>query len=507
MQHPGPQAEPPRTLARNAAYLVAGQVATTALAIVFSAALGRSLGPRDFGTWFLITTMTTFAYVLAEWGQPLFVIRQAAREPPRAGELLGTALALRIGFSVLVLGPAAGVAWMLGYGVRTTSLLVLLLVASLPLFLAQGYGMVFRARDEMGRDAAVSVSSKAVALGLALPALALGHGIAGVIAAQALGGLAALALAARLHRGLAPPLRISWPATRELLAAGGPIVVMTAAAWVQPYLDAILLSKLAPATTVGWFGAAKTLLGTLIAPATILGTAAYPRFARAAGDAVALRRELRSALRPLLWLAALAATGTYLFARTVVALVYGSEDFAPAATVLQVFAPGFFLLFIDILLGHAIYACGRGNGFAVAKLVSVAVGVGLELLLIPLFQARYGNGGIAVVVAFASSELVVFAGSLLILGRGILQRAMALDLGRALLAAAATVLVFRVVPAPLPWPAIPLCIAVFALASVAVGLVSPRELAALAPWRARAVPRPDAAGVDAWTASARDERT
>jgi O-antigen/teichoic acid export membrane protein len=57
------------TIARNAFFLVLGQVATTALAIVFSAALGRALGARDFGVYFLITSFAAFAYVVVDWGQ------------------------------------------------------------------------------------------------------------------------------------------------------------------------------------------------------------------------------------------------------------------------------------------------------------------------------------------------------------------------------------------------------------------------------------------------------
>jgi O-antigen/teichoic acid export membrane protein len=56
------------TIARNAFHLVLGQVATTALAIVFSAVLGRSLGARDFGLYFLISSFSAFGYVLVDWG-------------------------------------------------------------------------------------------------------------------------------------------------------------------------------------------------------------------------------------------------------------------------------------------------------------------------------------------------------------------------------------------------------------------------------------------------------
>ena len=74
------------------------------------------------------------------------------RESPlRSGELLGTALALRAALAIVVTIPAGLIAWALGYGARTTWLSVFLILAALPLSLAQGYGMVFRARDQMGR--------------------------------------------------------------------------------------------------------------------------------------------------------------------------------------------------------------------------------------------------------------------------------------------------------------------------------------------------------------------
>ena len=47
-------------------------------------------------------------------------------------------------------------------------------------------------------------------------------------------------------------------------------------------------------------------------PAGILGSAMYPRLARASADTATLREEVRSALRPLLWFGGLAAAGTVL---------------------------------------------------------------------------------------------------------------------------------------------------------------------------------------------------
>lgn len=464
-------------VARNAFHLVVGQVATTALGIVLSAALGRALGAEDFGVFYLVSTMSAFAYVLAEWGQPLFVIRQVAIEPARSGAMLGTALALRAGMAVAVMAPVGLLAWGLGFGARTTGLSVLLVAASLPLFLAQAYGMMFRAFDRMGRDAVVSVANKAFVLALTLPALAAGTGLPGVILAQGLAGAAALFIAVRMHRGVgALPLRASSATAVELLRGGAPLFALALLTMLQPYLDAIVLSKLAPPVAVGWYGAAKTLLGTLMAPATILGAAAYPRMARASGDLETLRRVVRGALRPMLWLGALAGVGTYLFAEAAIRLVYGAKGFAPAATILQVFAPGFLLLFLDILLGNVIYAAGRGTRFTIALVLKVAVATALNFALVPWFQSRYENGGIGIVVAFALSEFVVLVGAVTCLPRRTLEASIGLDVLRAVATGAITVLPFHYLP-PLPiWVGIPACVVAFALASFALGLANRRDL-------------------------------
>ena len=116
----------------------------------------------------------------------------------------------------------------------------------------------------------------------------------------------------------------------------------------------MILSKLAPGDAIGWFGAAKNILGTMFAPAAILGTATFPRLSRAASICVQFKAEVRAALRPLLWLGALGAIGTYLFADDAIAIVYGRQHFGPSGIILKVYAPAFFLLFVNVLLANAL---------------------------------------------------------------------------------------------------------------------------------------------------------
>jgi O-antigen/teichoic acid export membrane protein len=363
--------------------------------------------------------------------------------------------------------------------VRTTWLFDLILLANLPTFLANGFGLAFQAAERMGRDAIVSVVNKLLVLSIAVPALALGTGIPGVILAQVLAGCAALVTARALYAGIdGQKLSVSRQAMRAMVVGGLPVLSMSVSGAAQPYVDAVILSKLTPAAAVGFFGAARNIFGTLLAPALIIGTACYPRITRAAHDASAFPREVRSALRPLLWLGALGATGTVLFAETAVSLIYG-PGFAPAATILKVYAPVLFLVFIDILLANTVYAAGNVVGFAVVLAVKVLTSAGLSALLVPILQARTGNGGIGIVLSFGASELIVMSGALVLLPRGTLTAGALVDTARALGAAALTLLLFWAIPSRNPWLGIPLCIATFAGASWLLGLMRQRDVRAL----------------------------
>jgi O-antigen/teichoic acid export membrane protein len=477
---PSDAAGPLAALSRNAFFLVVGQAGTTALSVVLSAALGRSLGAVEFGVLYLVTTTTTFAYGVVEWGQNLYVTREVARAPARAGELLGSAIAFRAMCAVAVAGPAVLLAWSLGYPPSTVALCAIMLAAYLPVSIVQAHGVVFRGCERMELDAVTTTAAKVLALGASLAALAMGARVLGVIVAQGIAAAAASVAALAVFRAVRlPRIRVSSAVLRELLAGGAPIVALNAAILAQPYLDAVVLSKLAPAEVMGWHAAAKTFMAALVTPAAILASAAYPRLSRAAGDREAFRRELGTALRPLLWIAAGVTSATYLMADVAIGAVYGREGYGPAVAALELFAPALLLFFIDILLGHACVAAGRTRAFALAKALSVVVSTALDVVLVPLLQARTGNGVLGVVIAFAGSELVMIVAATTLLPRRALHAGFVADVARAVIAAAAAPLVVAALPPVGPVLRAMVGAAAFLLASAAVGLVTVGDVAQL----------------------------
>lgn len=467
-------------LARNAVFLLLAQLASTALAVVLSAGLGRMLGPAEFGIYVLASSMAGFAYVVVEWGQGQYVVRELAQDPAREAALLGTTQAVRLAGAAVMTALTGATGLLLGYDARTSGLAALFVLAMLPFFLAQGNALVFRSRERMEFDAASQVVDRVLTLGFTLALLWLGAGVLGAAGGVGAGGAAALLVTVLMLRRL----RVARPTfrrsdARAIVVGGAAIVLTNVESSVQSYIDPIVLSKLGTTESVGWFGAARTFVGTLVAPSIILSVAAYPRLSRAARNTALLREELHVVLRPLIGLGVLAAVGAFLFAPQVVDLVYGDRGFGPAAVILQVLAPGLLLLFLDNLLASAVVAVGRPRPLAIAKLLNIVVCTALAVLLVPWTQARYGNGGVGLAIASGASEVIMLGAALLILPPGSLDPTLLVDLGRALVAGTVALAAFQLVP-PLPLLVdVPLCIGLFTGLSLALGLVRVDELRAL----------------------------
>ena len=466
-------------LVRNAMHLATGQVATTALTILLSAVVARTLGAQEFGLLYLVMAVGTFAYVVVDWGHAAYVTREVARRPDRAGELIGTVQAVRAVTVLALCIPVVVSMWAVGYDRGTLLLAVTLLIAWLPSYSAMAYSWVFRGVERMDYDALINVVLKALGLMVSIILLALGGRVLGLILGAFVSGAAAYVTAVYLYGRLSlPQRRIDLGVARELVRGGAPMMAHAIAVAVQPYLNANLLYKLTPAAVVGWYGVSWTIAGTLVAPSVILANAVYPLYSKAAGDAHQLQRVLRMTFRPLLVVATLGAVGTYLFADVAVALIYTEQRFGQAADNLRVFAPTLVLIYADMLFGSVLFAVGKAGRLAGVKFVAVAVTTGISFFLIPYFQSRYGNGGMGVLIGMGAGELLMVAASIAMV-REALERRMLVDVMRAMAAAAGTVFLVQWLPITTPVVTIPLCVLLFLGLSYAFGLVDRTDIAAL----------------------------
>jgi O-antigen/teichoic acid export membrane protein len=493
-------AEGPRTnrsLVQSAFHLVLGQAATTVLGIVLTGVIGRRLGPTDFGVWYMLNAIVGFAGVFIDWGYSAYVIREVARRPDRTGEITGTILALRSLSTLLVCGPAVLAAWALGSGMEAVWLTALLVITSIPIYLLTSMSWTFRGHERMDFEATVGVIVKVLTVAATALLLFGGLKISGVILGQGLAGASGLAVSFIIyHRLKLPPLRVSIATANELVRGAAPIFTMALMISLQPYIDSNVMARLLPPEVIGWYGAAAALTGTLIAPALILAGTVFPRLSQASQDPLEFRRLIRMSLRPIFFVAVLGAIGTYSFAELAITLVYHSQDFGPTTAVLKAFSPTLLLVSIDVFFGYTILAAGAIRAFARAKLAAVALTTLLEIVLVRYCQARYGNGGIGVMLAFASGELVLICAALRLIPKATLDRGSLIDFLRAIFAGMGALLVVRVTSLP-PIAAMPVMIAAYMLFALMVGLITREDVAQLTAvvFRTRRTAVPETAAV------------
>jgi O-antigen/teichoic acid export membrane protein len=428
-----------RLLVRNVSYLGIGQIASTAIGILLSAVIGRAFEPAQLGILTTVVAVSSFAYVIVDWGQGTYLVREMARGRDDQPALIGSALVVRLAILVLsVIGVAIVVP--LTYRGQIVTLALLTMMAGVPVTLLAPFSYSFRSKDRMDIDAFAGIIGKVMALIVTAVVLRLGGGLTEVILAQVVpatsslvvGAIAALRLDIKVA---APRMKL----LRELLQHGSQLATFSLVIASQPFVEIMMLSTLAGAAVVGWYGASTNILGIVISPAMILLGATFPQLARASRSLPDLRRMIDATARVMFIAAAFTSSALYLFADHMVAIIYGHGRFVETASILRVSAIFVPLLFLVLVLASAMNAVGRNKEMAFISVVRIVACVIFNWLLIGYWQQRFGNGAIVLVIIAGLTEIPATIACWILLPRGAIGSTVSLHTIRACLTSLCTV--------------------------------------------------------------------
>jgi O-antigen/teichoic acid export membrane protein len=282
---------------------------------------------------------------------------------------------------------------------------------------------VFRGFERTDFAAASYVGFQLLNAAVVIPILLAGGGLHGLLIAQAACALLGMLFVLKmLPRMQVPQLSLRRAVVVDLFRAGHPFILFGLVILLQPMIDAAMMSKFATTDSIGWYAAARKLVGILLFPATALVAALYPTLCRLhLEDQGAYRKTAADALFAVSLFVLPVALGCALFPELGVA-IYGQQNFAPAATDLRVLAPYVFMVYFSMVIGSCLVSAGRQNGWTAVQLGSVIVSTALDPPLISWFQAHYGNGGLGVCSATVISEVFMISGGLWLLPKGILPQ-------------------------------------------------------------------------------------
>lgn len=455
-------------VARNTAAQAAGKVAVLIIGAASIAITTRYLGAEGYGSFALALAFVQMLGVFADLGVVTVVVREISREPERTGELVGSALTLRLLLGVAVVALAGLLSLVLPY---SPDVRVAILIAGLPFLLGlatTSLWTIFQARLQMGRAAIADVAGRLAGLAALIAVVEADAGFEAVVATTAVA--AAVTLAVTVASVRVRPQARHWGA---LLAPAIPLGIALAVNELYFRADTFILSLFRPFEEVGYYTLAYRVFELLAVFPAIVMTSVFPLLSRFAGEQRELAaRVLDATADVLVIVAAPVAAGGLVLAPEIARLLAGDE-FAGAATPLRLLLCAAGAAWVSGLLGYALIAADRRRAVLGLSVGALVVNVALNLALAPSYGADA-----AAAIALAS-ELLLLAGGWLLVRRELGMTPRARVLWRALLASA-------VMAALLVWLReetlallVPAGAAVYAAVLAAVGGIDRRMLEAL----------------------------
>jgi O-antigen/teichoic acid export membrane protein len=401
-----------RRVASNTAVQVAGKAAVLGMGLISIAVLTRYLGAGAYGRYTLALMYMQLFGVLADVGLYATVVREISKRPSRTDELVGNVLTLRLVLSLAVIALAAGFSLLLPY---PTDVRVAILIAGAPLLfgmLTSTFVGILQSKLRMGRAVVADVLGRAVALVLVLLVAALDLGFYAVMAAAAGGTFATLVVTSLLTRRLASVrLRRDPHVWRTLLTAALPLGLALAINAVYFRADTLIISLYEPYTEVGLYTLAYRILELALVVGAVFLNTTFPLLSDAvAHDEPRALRTIQLSIDLFVMLGAPLVAGGLILAPDIIEIAGGAE-FKGAAAPLRILLAAGALAWINGVFGYALIAKDRQASALWLNAGALLFNVGLNFLLIP----RWGIV-VAAVVTLAS-EIVILAGSYILMRR------------------------------------------------------------------------------------------
>lgn len=337
---------------RNSVLLVAVEIITKALGVVFFALIARFLGAWEVGLYSFALSVANFIVIPARFGFENLVQREVGREPSSTRHYLWGIGAVKGLISLAIIG-------LLFIALAVTGrkdLTVLLLAAGFTLMFSfmEFLNAFFRANQKPEFELAVRLLFSLSNLLLGLLVLYAGWRLPGVLLVQLVNVTVAVIIGTLILAQVAPGGRCAWN-WRVLwgyVTAATPMAGILVSLYFSNQIGIIVLKLFTGATEVGYFAAALRLFDNLtLIPAAIMG-AFLPimsqLYVRSVGG---FTRTLRFTVKYLLILSVPLVVITAILARPIVLFLYG-EPFLPSVPALRI-------LSLPLLFSFWNYACAN----------------------------------------------------------------------------------------------------------------------------------------------------
>ena len=382
---------------------VGGFVVGTLVGVASFAILARHLGVRDIGRYSVVVALVTVVGGLTDLGLTAIGVRELSvrkgvERTHFARNLLGLRLALGVAGGIAMVGFAA----LAGYGVTLVQGVALGAVGLLLQSWQSTLSIPLMSELRLGWVAIVDLSRSVLNGVLVLVLVLADASLLPFLAVTIPVGIIILALNALIVRGtraLLPAFHAAdW---RTLFGDVLPYAAATAAAAVYFQLAVIIVSLIADATAVGYFGVSSRVVQILLVIPGLAVGAAFPIFARAARDdrerlAYALGRVFEVSLLVGVLISIMLALGAPIVIRLV-----GGPEFSKASSLLSIQAIGLAASFVGAVWSYGLLSLGRSGDILRINLLALVIGGASVAVLVKI------DGAEGAAIGTAAGEMVL----------------------------------------------------------------------------------------------------
>jgi O-antigen/teichoic acid export membrane protein len=414
----------------------------------------RFLGDVSLGRLGFALSITAMCGLIADLGVTSFLVKEVARTPARAGQLVVNALAISLPLTVISALGVLGALAIGGYDDTTRRLVLILSVGMVAAGVSGAIRAALQGLHRM-RTLAVSpvVSNYTNAAGVTA-ALAAGGGVVSLAVVSVVANLAGLGVnTVDLARRVRMWGRPRWRACRFLVLGGLPFLVGQAALVVYGQIDTVLLSFFSRDAVIGWYAAALRLTSAAQFLPTMLTTVIYPMLSATSACPERFNAVAQRAFRLILLINLPIAVGIALLPDRVIHLLGYPVSFDHSIIPLLLLAAGMPMIALDMVIANALGAADRQRQWAIMGVAAAVLNVLVNLLAIPFTERVFHNGAIGAAAVTTLTEVFLLVTGICLLPRGVIDRRMlarSLRCVGASAAMAAVILPLRGAPLALP---------------------------------------------------------
>ncbi len=376
----------PSVLAKNTVLLTAASIAQKAIAFLYFALIARTIGIPATGAYFLALALTTTMGTFDDIGLTSVVIREVAKTPERAKELVRNA----IGAKLVVMPVAVLLAFvlppLLHFSAQAIALTQIAAIVMLLDTISLTYYGVLRGMHVLKYESlGIFVGQSVTTIFGAIVLLMHVHDLRLLIVALVIGSgwNACFAVYQVVRRLGFDAVKPSYSMGFSMLKMASMFFLAAIFVKIYSYVDSFTLNLVIGPAAVGIYAVAyKLTYAFQFLPLAFVG-ALYPAMSAEAHDPVALKKTFLKAEWYVALLAAPIVFGLFSIAPELIQIVYGTA-YAPAIPTLEILVFVLLFIYMDFPMGSLLNSTNNQHIKTAIMGVTMVINIISNLILIPL---------------------------------------------------------------------------------------------------------------------------